>query len=253
MKKIIFAALLAVWFVGCGKKTVSDADKVNTVDITPTNTVEKKQDDFKFKDDLSCTIWEDRKNGYRLCFLNKQEVVLEFGMINKIYQKYEYHHPLITFIPEKAGNSLGIISETHYGAYETYEITIDREYVYTFVMQDTIYANWLKKTNTNQEKTNQLDNNVKISETTKTKTSKEELLEYIESFSYVKKAVIADNGGLIIAVIPGEKSPEMLAKTFLNQANNSKVNVRYCKIVSAIGATLNGDYINGKKLALVNN
>lgn len=111
---------------------------------------------------------------------------------------------------------------------------------------DSTFANSLK--NHTYQKGDSVE--TKYDEVINVKTSKEELLEYIESFSYVKKAVIADNEGLIVAVIPGEKNPEMLARTFLNQAKNSNVSVRYCKIVSAYGAKLNGNYITGKKLAM---
>ena len=87
--------------------------------------------------------------------------------------------------------------------------------------------------------------------TTNSSATGQEVVFYTKSFSYVKDAVIADNGGLIVSVDPLEKNPQMLANSFLNSAKAKGAKLKYCKIVSSVGAKRNGNYINGKQLALV--
>lgn len=78
------------------------------------------------------------------------------------------------------------------------------------------------------------------------------LLQEIKDYSYVTDAVIADNGGLIVAAYGFEKNPEMLARNFLRSANKHRsLNLKYCKIVSSLDAKNVGNYITGSKLAMV--
>ena len=77
------------------------------------------------------------------------------------------------------------------------------------------------------------------------------LIEEVTENSYVVGAVISD-GGILIVAITDEKSAEMLASYFLRKANRSyNLNLKGCKIVSAIGARKGENYIHGTSLAFV--
>ena len=77
------------------------------------------------------------------------------------------------------------------------------------------------------------------------------ILKEITANSYVIDAVIADNGGLIIA-INGTKDAKMVATNFLKRANKElRLGLKYCKVVSATGAKKGNNYIQGKQLAFV--
>lgn len=213
---------------------------------------------FNQEKGLTGTVWErdDFDNREVLYFLNDSILAIEYGKFGLAYRIYTYDSILLF------KNSVYMVIEGKIKGNKIKDSWID----YKFKKRDNT------KTEDLLDKKHKEDERIRLQQediarikaekesnpdTLKNEipvtyiSPKKELLNFIESFSYVKKATITEDGRMCVAIIFGAKDPNMLANNYIKQAKSSGVKLKYCKIIDASGAKLNGDYIEGKKLALV--
>lgn len=78
------------------------------------------------------------------------------------------------------------------------------------------------------------------------------LLSEIEERDDVAKAIISDAGGLCVAMYIDKNKAEYTVPYFLRMAKNKNIEVKFCKIVSALDYKSDGTYMTGTKLAFEN-